>query len=464
MEFLRRSQRYYFLKFTADGLLLAAVFLVILHGKFGLFSGEVPRVVWVYGILFLGSFWTVSYLRGDYSPRIPRRLADSFAATLTTFFLAFASALVVTTFLVAHHISRMTLGLLFLVGFPLEATLRYGFAHFTNQHLEDNPPRVLFAGASPAGQQMARRIEDFYGRRIHILGFLDDGSSDLEYPVLGGLDDLKAVCEDRDPDTLFISISDIDEEELFDLIDRARNQGLGVKILSELFDVVAQKVAGTHWQVHPIVDMQDPPFRRTQRLLKRSVDVSVALTLLVLSAPCLALIALAIKLDSSGPVLYTDKRYRNRNDIFTIYKFRTMVENADEMKEDVIDREVSGEDGDPFYKAKHDPRITRVGRWLRRFSLDELPQLLNVLVGDMSLVGPRPPALDEEAVYEEWHRRRLDGKPGITGLWQVSGRNELSLKERVLLDVYYLENWTLLLDLKILLKTIPAALSGRGAY
>ena len=189
-------------------------------------------------------------------------------------------------------------------------------------------------------------------------------------------------------------------------------------------------------------------------------------TLLLL--PFWLLIALLIKLDSKGPVFYKQERVGMDGRVFLFYKFRTMRPDADDATHREFQRRyIAGQpevklasDGRPVYKLQTDPRITRVGRWLRRLSLDELPQLLNVLRGDMSVVGPRPPIPYEVESYELWHRKRLDMKPGMTGLWQVSGRNRLPFDEMVRLDLFYIENWSLLLDLKIILKTLPVMLRG----
>ena len=182
---------------------------------------------------------------------------------------------------------------------------------------------------------------------------------------------------------------------------------------------------------------------------------------MVIGAPIALLIAILVKLDSPGPVLYRQKRIGKNGEEFICYKFRSMVVGADKMRVGLSgDNEASG----PLFKVRNDPRRTRVGRWLRRYSLDELPQVINVLKGEMSLVGPRPNLPEEVGQYAEWHKKRLTASPGITGLWQVSGRSDLTFDEMVLLDLYYVENWNLTLDVSILLRSVPAIIRGRGAY
>jgi exopolysaccharide biosynthesis polyprenyl glycosylphosphotransferase len=214
------------------------------------------------------------------------------------------------------------------------------------------------------------------------------------------------------------------------------------------------------------------PLSSGARLVKRAFDLLIASLALLIFSPLWLLIAALIKLDSRGPVIYQQERVGMDGRIFLFYKFRTMRADADdrlhrEYQEKLIAGRPEANVGDterPAYKLRADARVTRLGRILRRLSLDELPQLLNVLRGDMSVVGPRPPIPYEVEKYELWHRKRLDMKPGLTGLWQVSGRNRLPFEEMVRLDLFYIENWSLLLDLKIILRTLPVMLRGDDAY
>lgn len=200
---------------------------------------------------------------------------------------------------------------------------------------------------------------------------------------------------------------------------------------------------------------------RIQFALKRVLDLVLTTLALILLAIPVVLIIVAIKLDSSGPVLFTQRRVGFAGKSFTIYKFRSMVVDAELMRRNINGR---NETNGPLFKMEHDPRMTRVGRFLRRFSLDEIPQLINVLLGNMSLVGPRPFLAEETADHERWQRVRAMAVPGMTGPWQVSGRSELPFDQIVTLDVRYVEEWSLLMDLRIILRTIPAVLIGKGAY
>jgi exopolysaccharide biosynthesis polyprenyl glycosylphosphotransferase len=217
-----------------------------------------------------------------------------------------------------------------------------------------------------------------------------------------------------------------------------------------------QPVAGL-----PMIHVEAPEFRGGRKVVKALFDRALALTALLLVSPLCLVVALAIKLTSRGPVLFRQARVGRGGREFHVFKFRTMVAGAHAMRDLLADR---NENDGLLFKIRNDPRVTRVGRWLRKWSLDELPQLLNVLFGQMSLVGPRPPLPEEVARYDGDVARRLLVKPGITGLWQVSGRSDLSWEDGVRLDLYYVENWSLAADLVILCKTVGAVLGQRGAY
>jgi exopolysaccharide biosynthesis polyprenyl glycosylphosphotransferase len=211
----------------------------------------------------------------------------------------------------------------------------------------------------------------------------------------------------------------------------------------------------------PMIGVKEVSISGLNQVVKRSIDLVFAGLALVSGAPLMALLALMIKLESPGPVLFRQERVGRNGRCFTVYKFRSMVEGAEEQQEAL--QELNEADG-PLFKIRDDPRMTHVGKLLRKFSLDELPQLYNVLRGEMSLIGPRPPLPAEVKQYQEWHKRRLEVAPGLTGLSQISGRSQLTFDETALLDIYYIENWSLGLDTKILLQTIPRVIFGNGAY
>jgi exopolysaccharide biosynthesis polyprenyl glycosylphosphotransferase len=210
-----------------------------------------------------------------------------------------------------------------------------------------------------------------------------------------------------------------------------------------------------------MIGVREISIGRTETFIKRAMDMTISLVGLILLLPFFALLALLIKLDSNGPVFFAQIRVGKDEKLFACYKFRSMRQGAEAEQDEL--RTLNEADG-PIFKIREDPRITRMGRVLRRTSLDELPQLFNVLMGHMSMVGPRPAPPAEVQRYQPWHKRRLEVAPGMSGLWQVSGRSELSFDEMVLLDLYYIENWSPVLDLQIMLRTLPKMITGEGAY
>ena len=281
-------------------------------------------------------------------------------------------------------------------------------------------------------------------------------------PVTGGLGNVLTVVRQFRADTVAVlACPEMSGARLRDLAWALEKTGTELCVAPALLDVAGPRTTIRPAAGLPLLYLDHPEFTGGRRLIKSGFDRSLALAALVLLVPLLVAVALAIKLADGGPALFRQTRIGQDGRPFTVLKFRTMVVDAEARKAQLILR---NEAGDVLFKMRKDPRVTRVGEWLRRWSLDELPQLINVLRGDMSLVGPRPPLPDEVARYVDHVRRRLAVKPGITGLWQVSGRSDLSWDESVRLDLRYVENWSLMLDLQILWKTLSAVLSGSGAY
>ncbi|MCK5010200.1 MAG: exopolysaccharide biosynthesis polyprenyl glycosylphosphotransferase, partial [Deltaproteobacteria bacterium] len=239
-----------------------------------------------------------------------------------------------------------------------------------------------------------------------------------------------------------------------------QEQGIIIRLLSDLFDLKIAKSYIDHLDDIHFLTLHSAPIEQWPLLVKRSFYVALSSIILVLLLPLLLFIAILIKLDSKGTVFFTQERMGLNKRKFKLLKFRTMVENAEKLRVELEDQnEASG----PVFKIRNDPRVTRVGKWLRMISIDELPQLINVLKGEMSLVGPRPPIPSEVERYECKDKRRLSMKPGITCLWQINGRSNISFDKWMELDKEYIDNWSLWLDMKILVKTIPAVIRGTGA-
>jgi exopolysaccharide biosynthesis polyprenyl glycosylphosphotransferase len=262
-------------------------------------------------------------------------------------------------------------------------------------------------------------------------------------------------------DEVIITLPWMYHRKILGIMRQCEREQVRARIVPDLFQLALSRVDIEDLGGIPIIGVKEVAITGWNLAFKRASDIVVSLVGLILLSPLLLLISVAIKLDSPGPALFKQVRVGKGGRRFVCYKFRSMRQGAEEERPELADRD---EAMGPTFKIRHDPRCTRVGRLLRRTSLDELPQFYNVLRGEMSLVGPRPAIPSEVEQYQEWHRKRLEVSPGITGLWQVSGRSQLTFDEMCLLDIYYLENWTPLLDLKIALKTAPAVLAGTGAY
>jgi exopolysaccharide biosynthesis polyprenyl glycosylphosphotransferase len=299
------------------------------------------------------------------------------------------------------------------------------------------------------------------GIEYQFLGALAPSEDGVPVPVLGPVDELPLVLSEYDVDEVIVTDSDFDEKELLQIVESAHRAGVKVRVAPKTTELLTQRAEYVPGQGVPLFEVRPPTFAGTDFAVKRAFDIVVSALVLVLGLPLWILIALAIKLTSRGPVFYRDRRIGLGEREFGMLKFRTMVQDAARRQREL---ERSNEAGGALFKIRDDPRITGVGRLLRRFSIDEIPQVLNVLRGQMSLVGPRPLPLRDFRLLEDWHRRRYRVLPGMTGLWQISGRSSLSFDDLVRLDFYYLENWSIWLDITVLAKTIPAVVSQRGAF
>jgi exopolysaccharide biosynthesis polyprenyl glycosylphosphotransferase len=299
------------------------------------------------------------------------------------------------------------------------------------------------------------------GVDYRFLGAIAPGQDGVDVPVLGALAELSRVLDTYDVDELIVTDSDLDSAQLLRLSDEAYRSGVTVRIAAKTTEVLTQRAEFVPGQGVPLFELRPPVFAGTDWIVKRGFDLAVSAVVLVVGLPVWIAIAIAVKFSSPGPVFYRDRRVGLGEREFEMLKFRTMFADAAERQREL---ERANEVGGALFKIRDDPRVTRVGRALRRFSLDEIPQVLNVLRGEMSLVGPRPLPVRDYLLLEEWHRRRYRVLPGMTGLWQISGRSTLTFDDLVRLDFYYLENWSVWLDITILAKTVPAVVSQRGAY
>ena len=283
----------------------------------------------------------------------------------------------------------------------------------------------------------------------------------VDSPAGADLASVSARLAQVRPDEVILNEGDFDEETVLEIVETAHRAGVRVRIAPKTTELLIERGEYVPGQGMPLFELRPPVLAGADWALKRSFDLVVSAFVVLLGVPLWLLIAAAIKLDSRGPILYRDSRIGVREREFGMLKFRTMVEGASDQQDEL---EKQNEAPGALFKIRRDPRVTRVGRLLRKLSLDELPQLVNVLRGEMSLVGPRPLPLRDYGLLDAWHRKRYLVLPGITGLWQISGRSNLTFDDLVRLDFYYIENWSIWLDISILIKTPTAILSRRGAY
>ncbi|HEU5489793.1 MAG TPA: sugar transferase [Gaiellaceae bacterium] len=281
------------------------------------------------------------------------------------------------------------------------------------------------------------------------------------FRLLGQRAQLAGLLDELKPDELILTEADFDERAVLEVVEQAHRQGIKVRLAPDTTELLVQRGEYVPGQGAPLFELRPPVLTGWDWAVKRGFDLVVSALVTLVGLPVWALIALAIKLDSRGPILFVDRRIGVGEREFGMLKFRTMVADAPGLQRQLEDE---NEAGGALFKIRDDPRVTRVGRFLRRFSLDEIPQVANVLKGEMSLVGPRPLPLRDYQLLEDWHRRRYAVLPGMTGLWQISGRSGLSFDDLVRLDFTYLENWSIWLDISIIVKTIPAVVTRRGAY
>ncbi len=322
---------------------------------------------------------------------------------------------------------------------------------------------VLIVGTGAVGHLLQRYIEGHSNLGLAVAGFLHvEGNTGREDSpddaVLGNVEDFEGVLRRHFIDEVFITVPE-KCEMVKSIAQSAREKGISVRVVPELYDGLAWGAPVQHFGLFPTIALHQEPAPMLALSVKRAIDVIVSAFGVVTLSPLLAAVAVAVRLDSRGPILYRSERIGRKGRRFACYKFRTMVDNAEVLKEELVHL---NERKGVLFKVRNDPRVTRIGRFLRKYSLDEFPQLWNVLKGEMSLVGPRPPVPGEYSEYELAHLKRLEVTPGITGLWQVEARQDPSFESYINLDTEYIERWSLMLDFKILVKTVFVVVAGTG--
>ena len=367
----------------------------------------------------------------------------------------------VTSRLMLIYVAALTVGLLS----AARVIRRWVLAYLRSKGI--GVQRVLIVGMGDTGQAVLRAILARSELGYKVIGYLDDnptkGDVDIgRVPGLGNTRNLRSAIRTQGVDIVISTLRWKHYDHILDIVRTCRQTGVEVRLVPDIFQLNMRQVHVETLDGIPLLGIStQEKFGGANRLFKRALDLTFVVLTAIVWLPTLIITGIAVRLDSEGPVLYQQRRIGENGREFMMYKFRTMITNADELRGQVIE----DNNLDPRHpKIVDDPRVTRVGKFLRKLSLDELPNFINVMRGEMSMVGPRPPMPDEVALYEPWHKRRLNIIPGITGLWQVSGRSDIPFDEMCLLDIYYIENWSLKLDIQILLRTVPRVLLRSGAY
>jgi exopolysaccharide biosynthesis polyprenyl glycosylphosphotransferase len=465
LETLRRVARVASLLILDFAGVTAALFTAIVI-KLAVRNGEFsPSVAWNYvrpWIPFSCLLTALMFARVDLYAERARR--PGFAKIVTALFQATVIALVFALASGEHFSSYYIFyGSLFF-GAVYIGTLRALHLRFTGWLLAQAGyrRRAVLVGSGKHIEAVAQALETSAHVNVDFVGYFSlTPRPQNGLRSLGELDQLPEVIERERIQEVIIADPDFPQERAVEIVDVCHQRGVAVHVAPSTMEILIDRAEFVPGQTVPLFTLRPPVFEGIDFALKRTFDLVLSIVGLIFLSPVLLAIALAVKLSSRGPVIYRSARPGMAGKPFRCLKFRTMRDRADQAQDDL---EPLNEKSGAMFKIRDDPRLTPVGRFLRRFSLDELPQLINVVRGEMSLVGPRPlPTRDFERL-EDWHKKRYLVLPGITGLWQVSGRSELDFDDLVRLDFLYLERWSVMLDLVILLKTIPAVLSRRGAF
>lgn len=325
---------------------------------------------------------------------------------------------------------------------------------------------AIIVGCNAEAEEMASQLSDVRYSGLNLIGCVANRTKKTtplkHLSIMGGLDQLGEIIQRHNVEEVILTSSALSREELLEVFERfGTSEEIKLRISSGLYEIITTGLKVREFAWVPLVEVNKVRLTGSEMILKAMLDYGLSIPLLILISPLLLLIAIAIKIDSPGPVIHRRRVLGVNGKEFDAFKFRTMVINGDEVLEKFPDKK---EELARTHKIKNDPRVTRVGKFLRKTSLDELPQLFNVIRNEMSLVGPRMITAGELAEYQKWGINLLTVKPGITGKWQVSGRSDISYQERVRYDMYYIRNWNIWLDIQLLIQTIPAVLSKRGAY
>ncbi len=464
------------LKIFLDAILINVCFVLAYYLRFNVLVFLTPRSVPVIGqyinvLIFVTLIWLALFkLVGLYEDKKTSVLLDELASLFLGVSFATLGLLALLFLYREFWFSRLVIAnawwiALILLGFERAVIFQIKkFLKLRGWRVKN----VLILGAGEMGQVLALKIVSDKSVGYRALGFLDDdvlklGKAYHGVPVLGGISipQIKQTIQDKGIAEIIIASSRIPAQRILDIITECEKFGVEFKIVPGVLELIATRLDIDELAGVPLLTVSEIQLQGFNAMVKRGSDIVLSGVGVVVLSPLLLLFSVLVKLTSPGPVFFQQPRVGMEEKNFPVFKFRSMVKDADKLFPQL---EPLSETGGHIFKIKDDPRRTPLGKFMRRFSIDELPQLFNVLLGHMSLVGPRPPLPREVSQYNAWHKKRLRVRPGITGPWQVSGRSLLPFEDMVRLDIYYIENWSLWLDLKLLLRTIPVVLFGTGAY
>jgi len=425
------------------------------------------RDAYIPGVLYpmVIAIWFITYIvLSIYDPKQTYKAVDEFQAVIVANLFA-SLAFAGTLYLTFRDVSRL-LFVYFAVAnmaalLSWRVVARLVFRLLDGRSFPER--RVLVVGSGELAHRVSATIREYAWTGLTLAGYLDDDPNHKSngLPVLGTYSDANRVVLEHKIDEIVIALPGDAHEQMNRLIADVQSVPVNIRVLPDYYSLAVFRATVDDFGGLPLINLREPVLNPYQRLMKRLLDLTVGSIALVLGAPLIALVAIAIRLDSPGPVFFKQTRVGENGKFFEMIKFRSMVLDADERLDEVVQETA---DGRVIHKQENDPRVTRVGRFIRATSLDELPQLLNVLKGEMSLVGPRPelPWLAEK--YEPWQRKRFAVPQGMTGWWQVNGRSDKLMHEHTQEDLFYIQNYSLLLDLRILYRTIGVVIRRSGAY
>ena len=420
-------------------------------------------------LLLVAPLWVlVLKYCGTYESLRKKSYVESFWLITKAHFIAMMILFAILFITDADRVSRLLILVFGSIAFILLLSSRFGIIKIlrTIRRGGFNYRNILVVGTGKRARTCAEMICSHAELGLRIFGYVDDDPRAADREILGSaiigtLKDVPTIIQRNVIDEVVIALPRRWLPSVVEVVQVCEETGIEATIVADFFNITIAKLHTTMFYDIPLLSFSSTPSQQLQLLLKDCLDRIGSALLLVVTSPVLAIASIAIKLTSRGPIVFKQVRLGLNGRKFTFYKFRSMKVGSEKEMECLKDyNQMSG----PVFKMQLDPRVTPVGRFLRRTSIDELPQLLNVLRGEMSLVGPRPPLPTETEEYDRWHRRRLSVKPGMTCLWQINGRNNVDFKDWMNLDLLYIDNWSLWLDIKILLKTLVVVIKGDGAY